>query len=144
MRMFLANDDATAALGAKLAARARPGDVLLLQGPLGAGKSTLARAFIRALAGDPGLTVPSPTFTLVQAYETPRGEVWHYDLWRLGGPEGLTELGWDEAGDKITLVEWPERLGGLAPAEALRVGLSHAGAGREIELLGEERWLNGL
>ena len=144
MRMFLADDDATAELGAKLAARARPGDVLLLQGPLGAGKSTLARAFIRALAGDPGLTVPSPTFTLVQAYETPRGEVWHYDLWRLDGPEGLTELGWDETGDKITLVEWPDRLGDLAPAGALRVRLSHAGAGREIELQGEERWLDGL
>ncbi len=144
MRIFLADDDATAALGAKLAARARPGDVLLLEGPLGAGKSTLARAFIRALAGDPRLTVPSPTFTLVQAYETPRGEVWHYDLWRLDGPEGLAELGWDETGDKITLVEWPDRLGDMAPAEALRVRLSHAKAGREIELRGEGRWLDEL
>ena len=142
--MFLADDDATAALAAKLAARARPGDVLLLEGPLGAGKSTLARAFIRALAGDPALTVPSPTFTLVQAYETPRGEVWHYDLWRLDGPEGLTELGWDETGDKITLVEWPDRLGDMAPAEALRVRFSHAKAGREIELQGEGRWLDEL
>jgi len=144
MRLRLEDEQATIALGAKLAARARPGDVLLLEGPLGAGKSTLARAFIRSLAGDPRLTVPSPTFTLVQAYETPRGEVWHFDLWRLAGPEGLTELGWDEAEQKIVLVEWPERLGPLTPAEALRVTLSHDGSGREIELQGEQRWLDGL
>lgn len=144
MRIFLADDEATAALGAKLADRARPGDVLLLEGPLGAGKSTLARAFIRALADDPRLTVPSPTFTLVQAYETPRGEVWHYDLWRLDGPDGLAELGWDEAEQKITLVEWPDRLGDLTPPGALILRLSHRGAGREIDMQGEERWLNGL
>jgi tRNA threonylcarbamoyladenosine biosynthesis protein TsaE len=144
MRIFLADDEATAALGAKLAARARLGDVLLLEGPLGAGKSTLARAFIRALAGDERLTVPSPTFTLVQAYETPRGEVWHYDLWRLDGPDGLAELGWDEAEQKITLVEWPDRLGELTPPGALRLRLSHAKGGREIEMQGEERWLDGL
>ncbi len=144
MRLRLEDEQATIALGAKLAARARPGDVLLLEGPLGAGKSTLARAFIRALAGDQRLTVPSPTFTLVQAYETPRGEVWHFDLWRLAGPEGLTELGWDEAEQKIVLVEWPERLGSLTPVDALRVTLSHDGSGREIELQGEQRWLDEL
>ena len=144
MRLYLPDESATQALGQTLAARARPGDVLLLEGPLGAGKSTLARAFIRALAGDPNLTVPSPTFTLVQAYETPRGEVWHFDLWRLDGPEGLEELGWDEAEQKIVLVEWPDRLGPLTPAHALRLTLSHEGAGREIVLDGEERWLNGL
>ena len=144
MRLRLANEQATAALGAELAARARPGDVLLLQGPLGAGKSTLARAFIRALAGDDKLTVPSPTFTLVQSYETPRGDVWHFDLWRLDGPDGLTELGWDEAAQNIVLVEWPERLGALTPVEALHLTLSHDGSGREIELQGEQRWLDGL
>ena len=145
MRLHLADEQATAALGAHLAARARPGDVLLLHGPLGAGKSTLARAFIRALVGDLTLTVPSPTFTLVQAYETPTGaEIWHFDLWRLDGPDGLAELGWDEAEQKIVLVEWPERLGALTPAQALRITLSHAGAAREIELQGEQRWLDGL
>ncbi len=131
-------------MGARLAARARPGDVLLLEGPLGAGKSTLARAFIRALAEDPKLTVPSPTFTLVQSYETPKGEVWHFDLWRLDGPEGLNELGWDEAEQKIVLVEWPERLGALTPAQALHITLSHDGSGRVIDLTGEQRWLDGL
>lgn len=145
MRLILPNEQATATLGAKLAARARPGDVLLLHGPLGAGKSTLARAFIRALMQDPTLTVPSPTFTLVQAYEPPKGpEIWHFDLWRLDGPEGLAELGWDEADQKIVLVEWPERLGALTPPEALHLTLSHAGFGREIELQGEQRWLDGL
>ena len=145
MHLFLPDDAATAALGAKLAARAQLGDILLLEGPLGAGKSSLARAFIRALAEDPKLTVPSPTFTLVQAYDTPRGEVWHYDLWRLDGPEGLTELGWDEAAaQKIVLVEWPDRLGDLAPPEALRLTLSHEGTGRGVALQGEGRWLDGL
>ncbi len=149
MRLHLADEQATAALGVHLAARARPGDVLLLHGPLGAGKSTLARAFIRALVGDDRLTVPSPTFTLVQSYETPHGEVWHFDLWRLDGPGGLTELGWDEADQKIVLVEWPERLGALTPPQALHATLSHAGTAREIELhceqsWGEQRWLDGL
>jgi tRNA threonylcarbamoyladenosine biosynthesis protein TsaE len=145
MRLHLADEQATIALGEKLATRARPGDVLLLEGSLGAGKSTLARAFIRAAVGDPKLTVPSPTFTLVQAYETPAGEeIWHFDLWRLSGPEGLTELGWDETEQKIVLVEWPDRLGPLTPPQALRVTLSHDGAARVIDLTGEQRWLDGL
>ena len=79
----------TDALGARLAALARPGDAILLEGPLGAGKSALARAFLRALAGDSELEVPSPTFTLVQAYDTPRGIANHFDLWRLDGPDAL-------------------------------------------------------
>jgi len=144
MRRSLPDQSATEALGQRLAARAKPGDVLLLSGPLGAGKSTLARAFIRALAGDPGLTVPSPTFTLVQSYETPRGEIWHYDLWRLDGPAALEELGWDEAQSGIVLVEWPERLGALTPPHALHITLSPDGAGREINLAGEVNWLDEL
>jgi tRNA threonylcarbamoyladenosine biosynthesis protein TsaE len=142
MRVTLQDDLATEALGRRLAARAQLGDVLLLEGPLGAGKSTLARAFIRALAGDSRLTVPSPTFTLVQQYETTHGTVWHYDLWRLDGPQGLEELGWDEAQSGIVLVEWPDRLGELTPPHALRLTLSHAGTGREIILIGEDRWFD--
>lgn len=145
MRLRLNDEHATMALGARLAALARPGDALLLHGPLGAGKSTLARAFIRAALRDDRLTVPSPTFTLVQSYETPEGmEIWHFDLWRLDGPAGLAELGWDEATQKIVLVEWPERLGALTPPGALHVTLSHDGDGRVIELQGEQRWLDGL
>src|SRR6185437_12526593 len=77
----LPDQAATEALAARLAAQARPGDCILLEGPLGAGKSTFARAFIRAAAGEPDLEVPSPTFTLVQAYDTSKGEIFHYDLW---------------------------------------------------------------
>jgi tRNA threonylcarbamoyladenosine biosynthesis protein TsaE len=142
MHLHLDDEAATAALAEKLAARARPGDVVLLCGPLGAGKSSFARAFIRALAGDPGLVVPSPTFTLVQSYELPGVSVWHYDLWRLNGPEALEELGWEEAQEGIVLVEWPERLGDLAPAHALRIALSHAPEGREIVLENEGKWFD--
>lgn len=114
----------TEALAARLADLARPGDVILLRGPLGAGKSALARAFLRAASGDAALEVPSPTFTLVQSYPLPGGVVaHHYDLYRLDGPGGLTELGWDEAREGIVLVEWPERLGTLAPDTALEVTL---------------------
>lgn len=125
MELTLENLAATEALAARLAALARPGDALLLEGPLGAGKSALARAFLRAATGDPALEVPSPTFTLVQSYDLPGGHAaHHFDLYRLTGPDGVLELGWDEAREGIVLVEWPERLGRLAPAEALRVQLA--------------------
>lgn len=136
-QMILPDDAATAALGAALAALVRPGDAILLSGPLGAGKTSLARGFLRALSGDPALDVPSPSFTLVQEYATPAGAVFHFDLWRLGGPEGLGELGWDDAREAITLVEWPDRLGPYRPAEALEVTLDHAaGEGRRAVLAG--------
>jgi tRNA threonylcarbamoyladenosine biosynthesis protein TsaE len=114
---------ATEVLAASVAALARPGDAILLEGALGAGKSVFARAFLRAASGDPSLEVPSPTFTLVQGYETSIGLVHHFDLWRLDGPGGLAELSWDEARDGIVLVEWPERLGALRPGDALTVAL---------------------
>ncbi len=114
---------ATEALAAAVAALARSGDVILLEGPLGAGKSAFARAFLRAASGDPALDVPSPTFTLVQSYDTQIGTVHHFDLWRLDGPAGIAELGWQEARDGITLVEWPDRLGPLRPDDALRITL---------------------
>lgn len=120
---------ATEALAAELAVDARPGDAILLAGPLGAGKSALARAFLRALAEDPDLDVPSPTFTLVQSYATPRGVAHHYDLWRLDGPAAMAELGWDDAQDGIVIVEWPDRLGPLRPARALTIELHPTGPG---------------
>ncbi len=110
---------ATEALAARLAARARPGDAILLEGPLGAGKTAFARAFLRAAAGDPALEVPSPSFTLVQSYDTKLGPVHHFDLWRLDGPAALPELGFEEALADIVLVEWPDRLGRFRPADAL-------------------------
>jgi tRNA threonylcarbamoyladenosine biosynthesis protein TsaE len=138
----LPDEAATAALAARLAAIARPGDVLLLTGPLGAGKTSFARAFIRALTKDPAVAVPSPTFTLLQSYDTPTATIYHYDLWRLSGPAALEELGWDEAQAGIVLVEWPDRLGPLTPPHALSINLSLATMGREITLSGEQRWFD--
>ena len=111
----LPDEAATSALGRSLATVCRPGDLIALTGDLGAGKSTLARALIRELAGAE-IDVPSPTFTLVQTYETPRLPVWHFDLYRLETPEQVFELGWEEAlAEGISIVEWPERLGPLLP-----------------------------
>src|ERR1700733_4030737 len=114
---------ATEALAARLAAIARAGDCILLEGPLGAGKTAFARAFLRAAAGDPAMEVPSPSFTLVQIYDTKIGSVFHYDLWRLDGSDSLTELDWEDALDGVVLVEWPDRLGVLRPDNALTITL---------------------
>ena len=132
--MSLADETATAELGATLAARLHPGDVVGLQGELGSGKTTLARAILRAAAGDPELIVPSPTFTLVEVYETPRGTFWHFDLYRLEAPEQVFELGWEEAlAEGIVLIEWPQRLGELLPKH-LSVTLELDGDGRRALL----------
>ncbi|MBI3507108.1 MAG: tRNA (adenosine(37)-N6)-threonylcarbamoyltransferase complex ATPase subunit type 1 TsaE [Proteobacteria bacterium] len=120
----LADETATAGLAARLAAIARPRDVLALWGDLGMGKTRFARAFVAARAGTP-TEVPSPTFTLVQTYDLPGGPVWHFDLYRLTDPEDVWELGWEEAlAEAIVLVEWPVRLGALLPADRLDVKLS--------------------
>jgi tRNA threonylcarbamoyladenosine biosynthesis protein TsaE len=126
----------TAALGVRLARVARAGDVILLDGPIGAGKSHLARAFIRERLGQ-AEDVPSPTFTLVQVYNGPGGEIWHADLYRLTHPDEVWELGLDDAfGHSICLVEWPDRLGGHQPNGALRLRLGQAGEGRRAHLSG--------
>ena len=137
---------ATEALAARLAPLLRPGDAVLLDGPLGAGKSAFARALLRAATGDAALEVPSPTFTLVQSYDLPAGPAHHFDLYRLSGPAGLTELGWDEAREGIVLVEWPERLGQLAPPDALRIHLTPGAAeeARHAVLSGWDARLEGL
>ena len=132
--MSLADETATERLGATLAARLRPGDVVGLQGELGSGKTTLARAILRAAAGDPDLIVPSPTFTLVEIYETPQGTFWHFDLYRLEAPEQVFELGWEDAlAEGIVLIEWPQRLGELLPKH-LSVILEMDGDGRRALL----------
>ncbi len=116
---------ATEAFGRILASLLRPGDCILLDGPLGAGKTALARALLREACGREAMDVPSPSYTLVQGYETPAGlPIHHFDLWRLDGPAALEELGWDEARDGVVLVEWPDRLGALAPEDALRLDLA--------------------
>ncbi len=133
----LPDEAATAALACAVADLLRPGDAVLLEGPLGAGKTTFARAALRHLTGDPMLEVPSPSYTLLQSYDTALGPVHHYDLWRLAGPADLAELGWDEARAGVVLVEWPDRLGALRPADALTVTLRHAGAeARAVTLTG--------
>jgi tRNA threonylcarbamoyladenosine biosynthesis protein TsaE len=114
---------ATEALAVRVVRQTRPGDCILLEGPLGAGKTAFARAFLRAAAADPDMEVPSPTFTLVQIYDTKLGPVFHYDLWRTEGPGSLTELDWEDALDGIVLVEWPDRLGARRPADALTITL---------------------
>ena len=136
----LPDETATERLGTALAARLRPRDVVALVGGLGAGKTTLARAILRAASGDPALVVPSPTFTLVEVYDTRQAAFWHFDLYRLEKPEQVFELGWEEArADGIALVEWAERLGPLLPKERLTVTLSIEGDGRRATLDGEAR-----
>ena len=116
---------ATERLARDVAASLRPGDAVLLEGPLGAGKTAFARALLRAMCGDPALEVPSPSYTLVQSYEAPGVTIHHFDLWRLDGPGAVAELGWDEARAGIVIVEWPDRLGGLTPRHAWRIALTH-------------------
>jgi tRNA threonylcarbamoyladenosine biosynthesis protein TsaE len=138
---FLPDEAATERLGTALAKRLRSRDVVALQGGLGVGKTTLARATLRAAAGDPALIVPSPTFTLVEIYDTPVGVFWHFDLYRLEAPEQVFELGWEEArADGVALVEWAERLGTLLPRERLTVTLAMEGDGRRADLQGEARF----
>lgn len=136
---------ATESLAQRLARVARAGDCILLDGPLGAGKTAFARAFLRAAAGDPAMEVPSPSFTLVQIYDTKIGPVFHYDLWRLDGPDALTELDWEDALDAVVLVEWPDRLGSLRPPAALTISLRlTTGPAREATLDGWADRLGGI
>ncbi len=140
----LPSQEATERLASALARVLLPGDVVSLGGDLGAGKTTLARAVIRALTADPDEEVPSPTFTLVQTYDTPSGAVWHFDLYRLCCPDEMLELGWDEAiGTAIVLVEWPDRLGPLAPADRLELTLAVTGpSSRTAVLTYGKHWYN--
>lgn len=128
----LADDDATAALGRGIAAQLRPGDLVLLEGDLGAGKTALARAIIRTLAGDAQLDVPSPSFALVQPYEANGHPILHADLYRLGDPREVDELGLFDRPDAIVLVEWPERSDEVTGQATVRVALAVPpdGAGR--------------
>jgi tRNA threonylcarbamoyl adenosine modification protein YjeE len=120
----LVDEAATAALARQLASFVRPGDFVALSGDLGAGKTALVRAALRALAGDPELEAPSPTFTLIQVYDGPGFPIVHADFYRLRGDDELAQIGWDEAIDgAVTMVEWPERAASALPADRLEIAL---------------------
>ena len=145
LNLPLADADATAALAGRIAPLLQAGDTLLLEGDIGAGKTTFARALIRARLHAPSEDVPSPTFTLVQTYDAGDVVIWHCDLYRLTDPQEVLELGLDDAfADAICLVEWPDRLGPDAPQDALLCRFS-AGADRhDLALTGGAAWQNRL
>ena len=143
MRVFLPDNDATEALGRALARTRPPFAVVHLQGDLGAGKSTLARALLREL-GVAG-AIRSPTYTLVERYPIEGGEAWHLDLYRIGDAGELEFLGLDEGAAVLWLVEWPERGAAALPSADLHVVLAVEGTGRSARLSGVspvgEQWL---
>ncbi|MFD1200141.1 tRNA (adenosine(37)-N6)-threonylcarbamoyltransferase complex ATPase subunit type 1 TsaE [Brucella gallinifaecis] len=139
LEFFLPDEAATKRFGEDFALALAKGDLVTLSGDLGAGKSSLARAIIRAIADDEGFEVPSPTFTLVQSYEALRIPVAHADLYRISHGEELDELGLVEfLDDGVVLSEWPEQAEGFLPEPSFAVTLTHEGAGRRIAISGPE------
>ena len=137
------NEQATVELAQKVAERAAVGDVFALYGTLGMGKSVFARAFIQKLTG--AEEVPSPTFTLVQTYEAPAYEIYHYDLYRLKSPEEIFELDIEEAMYQgVCLIEWPEKMGGYLPRKAVRITIAPQESGRQISFEAAEDVLRRL
>jgi len=111
------------------------GDVVALKGDLGAGKTTLVRGMLQSIMGE--IEVPSPTYTLIQTYETPKFELWHCDMYRLERPEDGYELGLlDAFEDAVCLLEWPDKLGDLMPEDALEIDIQFDGEGRKVTLKG--------
>jgi tRNA threonylcarbamoyladenosine biosynthesis protein TsaE len=142
LSLDLPDEAATHRLGAKLGALVRPGDVVALHGTLGTGKTALARALIQSLMGSDE-DVPSPTFTLVQTYDSPAGMIWHFDLYRLERPDDCWELGLEDAlADGIAVIEWPERMGPLLPRQRLDVTLAThpTTTGRLASLSSHRQW----
>ena len=142
--LTLEDPAATARLGLCLSGALRAGDVVALSGPLGVGKSVLARGIISALCPDEA-DIPSPTFTLVQTYEPAGGTpLMHFDLYRLEAPEEALDLGIEDAFvEAVSLIEWPERLGPWLPRQALRIALApdpEVADGRLVQLSGGPRW----
>jgi len=139
----LADEAATARLAARVAGLVEVRDIIALRGPLGSGKSSFARAFIRAL-GTGTEEVPSPTFTLVETYRFPgRPPVWHFDLYRLAAAEDVFELGIEDAwSEGIALIEWPELIAALLPAECLDITLAPGAtpSARRATIDGPARW----
>lgn len=147
----LSNEDETARLADAMVRVLSVGDVVLLAGSIGSGKTHFCRAFVKARLkhdGAPDEDVPSPTFTLVQTYDTGTVEIWHADLYRLTHPDEVEELGLIEAFEtQICLVEWPDRLGELAPKDALELTFERGANDTERRLAlhsGDPRWRKKL
>ncbi len=142
---ILPDEAATLALGHELSLIARPGDLILLEGELGTGKTGLARGFIRAVAGENSLDVPSPTFTLVQTYESPRMKIAHLDLFRLRTTDEVSELGIDDLlMDHTVLVEWPRLMPDGLPDDRLELRLEHHDEGRRALIAAYGSWQSRL
>jgi tRNA threonylcarbamoyladenosine biosynthesis protein TsaE len=136
----LIDEQATARLGAAVARALRPGETVCLYGPLGAGKTTLARGLVRALTR-PDEDVPSPTFTLVQFYQGAAFPLAHFDLYRLTRADEAYEIGLDEAlEDGAALIEWPQRLDGRLPGDRLDIEIDIEGDGRRARLTPHGAW----
>lgn len=142
-QVSLPDPAATTALGGRIGAKLAPGEVVCLRGGLGAGKTTLARGVIAAWTGQ-DQEAPSPTYTLVQTYEGPRGMLWHFDLYRLKHPEEVWELGFEDALREVSLIEWPEQIDHLLPAERLVVDLLTTDEGRTAHLSAHGAWRTKL
>ncbi|MDO6590482.1 tRNA (adenosine(37)-N6)-threonylcarbamoyltransferase complex ATPase subunit type 1 TsaE [Loktanella sp. D2R18] len=140
----LPTETATVKLAQRIAGILSPGDTLLLSGEIGAGKSAFSRALIRARLGRME-DVPSPTFTLVQTYDDPSGDIWHCDLYRLTHPDEIFELGLDEAfTTAICLIEWPDRLGPDAPNTALQMKFHAGDTAHSVEITTTPAWADRL
>lgn len=140
LRITLPTEDATVDFANAMADVLRVGDTLLLEGAIGSGKTAFARAVIQARLGRQE-DVPSPTFTLVQTYDAPNGDIWHCDLYRLTAPEEVLELGLEEAfATAICLIEWPDRLGEDIPKDALILQFSAHQSEHSVELVGPKSW----
>lgn len=141
--LFLPDQAATEALAQHMAPHVLPGDVLLLSGDIGAGKSCFARAFIRALLGA-GVDVPSPTYTLVQTYEADSVTICHADLYRISHGDEVLELGLLDMPQAICLIEWPERAGAVWGETALHLTFTPKAEGRDLQAMGHPRLLAAL
>ena len=136
MTLFISETEAqTVALAGRLAKRVKKGDVITLYGTLGAGKTTFCRGFIQSLL--PQTEVPSPTFTLLQTYETPDFPVFHFDMYRLKSPEEAYEIGIEDAFvDGVSLIEWPDKIQPILPKKQIRITIEIIDGKRQIEIEG--------